>query len=271
MRGEMRSDLWVAGSLAVAVLVTATLSDLASGSERLVLAAAAALGAVVAVGVRHISRLTSRLREAEARESDLAHRATHDPLTGLTNRTLLFERLQLELHRLARNDDLVLVAYLDVDELKVVNDAFGHAAGDDMLLTAASRLTAAVRDVDIVARIGGDEFVVVCAVDDAAAADGLLQRLHAAASVPLRPGGVVGMSLGWALAHSPEDEPGSLVAQADVAMYRAKARRRGEEGSIRWPAAPVAPLAILTCGCPIGYGFHRIRCELEVLDTTAAS
>ncbi len=228
-------DLAAVGSLAALAVVLVVLSDLVPASMAPAATGAVLLLAAAAVGLRHLRRLATRLREAGAREAALAHRATHDPLTGLANRTLLLERLQLELRRLRRNRGSVLVAYLDVDDLKLVNDSCGHAVGDRLLHAAAQRLTTATREVDTVARVGGDEFVVVCAVDDAHAADRLIERLNAAAARPLHPEGDVGLSLGWVLSEDPVDDPTALVAHADEAMYRAKARRRGERGSIWWP------------------------------------
>ena len=240
--------------------MAAVSTSLLTPEARLVLVSVAVVVAVVVVSARHVVHLSGRLREAEAREVALVHQAGHDALTGVTNRALLFERLQLELRRLSRSGGSVLVAYLDVNDLKVVNDSFGHAAGDSMLQTAAERLTSAVRDVDTVARIGGDEFVVVCAVDDDEAAERLIDRLSLAAARALEPGSPVGLSLGWVLACGPDDDPAALVAQADVAMYRAKRARQGQRGSILLPLQHRGGRA--ACGCPAGCGFHLIGCPL---------
>lgn len=215
---------WVVGALAW--------TDAVSVAARLAIAAAAAVVVVLVVGGRHVARLASRLRDAEARQAVSAHQATHDPLTGLANRTLLFERLELELRRLSRSGGAVLVAYLDVNNLKVVNDTGGHAAGDRLLCTVAERLSQAVRDVDTVARIGGDEFVVVCAVANAKAADRLIRRLGRAAAPPPEKKGDLSLSFGWTLTHNPEDDPMTLLARADMAMYRE--RGRGERGATSW-------------------------------------
>ncbi len=267
-QGELRGwwhprfwhDLVTAGALLAGVAVAAVLFDAISPWARFVIVAGATLVAVVVVSARHVAYLTGRLREAEAREVALVHLAGRDSLTGMSNRALLFARLQLELQRLVRNGGSVLVAYLDVNDLKVVNDSFGHAAGDCMLQTAAKRLASAVRDVDTVARIGGDEFVVVCAVDDPEAAERLIERLSLAAARPLEPGDAVGLSLGWVLADGPNDDPAALVAQADVAMYRAKRARQGQRGSILLPLQHRP--GRVACGCPAGYGFHLIGCPL---------
>ncbi len=253
------------GVLWAVVLVAAARSDAASPAVRLLVAVSATLLLALALTGRHIRHLTARLRDADAREVALVHQAGHDPLTGLTNRALLFERLRLELRRLGRSGGSVLVAYLDVNDLKVVNDSFGHGAGDRMLQTSAARLTAAVRDVDTVARIGGDEFVVVSAVDGPEAADRLIERLRAAAAQSLHPVNAVGLSLGWVVTRRPDDEPGALLAQADVAMYRVKRAGRAERGSVRLQGGGDRD----PCGCPGGYGFHLIGCPLAGSDAPA--
>jgi diguanylate cyclase (GGDEF)-like protein len=258
-------DLAVAVSLATAVLLPTALLTALPGPVLLAVGAVVVLLAVVGVSARHGWRLARRLQEVEGNQAALAHRATHDALTGLANRTLLFERLHLDLRRLGRTGGFVLVAYLDVDELKVVNDSFGHAAGDRLVRAAAQRLTRAVRDVDTVARIGGDEFVVTCAVEDVAAAELLIERLGEAAAPSLHPGGDVGLSLGWVLSADPDDDPVALVARADEAMYRTKAERRGQRGSVWWPTTltrDARGALDAACGCPAGYGSHLMSCEV---------
>ena len=93
---------------------------------------------------------------------ELEHRAMHDPLTGLPNRELLMDRLSVALARLGRQGTAVGVLFIDLDGFKEVNDAHGHAVGDELLVSIASRLRREVRDGDTVARYGGDEFVVLC-------------------------------------------------------------------------------------------------------------
>ena len=169
-------------------------------------------------GTLHAGTLARTLRHAVERkrmESELAHRALHDALTGLPNRALLADRLRLALSRLRRTHAAVAVLFLDLDGFKAINDALGHAAGDQFLVEVADRLRGVLRGGDTAARLGGDEFVVLCegvaGVDEA--------RAIAARVVEEVPGGV---SVGVALAVDGTEEPDALVRAADAAMYVAK-------------------------------------------------
>jgi diguanylate cyclase (GGDEF)-like protein/PAS domain S-box-containing protein len=184
--------------------------------------------------VAFLSGIAGLITVAVARhraEQATQHAALHDPLTGLPNRTLALDRLGHALARRRRENVDVAVFALDVDRFKMINDSFGHAAGDDVLLALAPRLTAAVRPSDTVARIGGDEFVVICpAVDATYQATDVAERLGAALSRPLLLGSgehCFTVSIGITLAVSPQDSPASLLRDADAAMYRAKERGRG--------------------------------------------
>src|SRR5207302_1513480 len=107
--------------------------------------------------------------ERKRGEIKLAHDAVHDPLTSLPNRTLLTDRLRMAMARSARRKSLFAVLFLDLDHFKLVNDSLGHLAGDELLVQAAARLQEAVRPGDTVARISGDEFVILC--EDVAGAE----------------------------------------------------------------------------------------------------
>lgn len=111
-------------------------------------------------GERAVALITCDVTARQARETELAHAATHDPLTGLANRTLLLDRLELSMARIGRSCDAVLVMMLDLDSFKSVNDTHGHAAGDQLLRDLADRLDQAMRGGDTVARLSGDEFVI---------------------------------------------------------------------------------------------------------------
>jgi diguanylate cyclase (GGDEF)-like protein len=161
---------------------------------------------------------------AEAR-SRLAHLATHDPLTGLANRSLLFDRLAHALEGARRRSSMVSLVFCDVDGFKRVNDGHGHRGGDHVLVEIARRLDAVARASDTVARIGGDEFVLLLEGGDREGAAALVERIEAAMAEPIvLPNGsevVVRLSVGSAT------DLGGLVAddlldRADAAMYLSK-------------------------------------------------
>ncbi len=160
-------------------------------------------------------------------EERVRHEAVHDPLTGLANRTLLHDRLEHALARSEREGVATGVLFIDLDNFKQVNDQYGHATGDAVLAELGKRLRGAVRPADTVARVGGDEFVVVCEEVDDESALALGERLQQAISLPLTVNGVnhwLSASIGVALGRA---EPDTLLANADTAVYRAKATRRG--------------------------------------------
>ncbi|WP_245160462.1 EAL domain-containing protein [Blastococcus sp. CT_GayMR20] len=170
-----------------------------------------------------IEDITDRL----AFEAKLAHQANHDPLTGLPNRTLL---AQYVAERFQTGAGGLACLFLDLDNFKVVNDSLGHTAGDELLVEVAARLRATVRPGDLVARFGGDEFVVVCEKVDEEAVVALAGRVSEALARPMRLGGVdvrpyasVGVTVQTA-EHTAADE---LIRDCDIAMYQAKAGGKG--------------------------------------------
>ncbi len=164
-------------------------------------------------------------------EEAARHAALHDPLTGLPNRILALDRLEHALARRRREGIDVAVLALDLDRFKTINDALGHAAGDQVLTALAPRLVDTVRPTDTVARLGGDEFVVICpAIGGARGAAEMAEKLAAAAQRPvlLDTGEhVFTISSGITIATSDADTPGSLLRDADAALYRAKERGPG--------------------------------------------
>jgi diguanylate cyclase (GGDEF)-like protein/PAS domain S-box-containing protein len=173
--------------------------------------------------VMQIVDITAR-REAEER---LTRLALYDPLTELPNRTLMYDHLSGALARADRHERAVAVLYLDIDNFKDINDLHGHSVGDAVLIEAAQRLRGCLRDSDTVARMGGEEFVIVCedvTGDDPRDIDALVQRLSESLAEPLPLlGSELGLeaSIGVAVAHGDRD-PDALVRQADTAMYEAK-------------------------------------------------
>jgi diguanylate cyclase (GGDEF)-like protein/PAS domain S-box-containing protein len=165
-------------------------------------------------GRRHVERMIS-------------HLAFHDPLTGLANRTLLRDRLQHSLERSRRAGGLVAVIYLDLDDFKLVNDRFGHPAGDRLLQLVAPRLQGLLRPEDTLARLGGDEFVVVSdRVPSLDAAVAIAERFTRALTPPFEfdtTRVAVTASIGVAVG-GPGIDADRLLAHADRAMYSAKAR-----------------------------------------------
>jgi diguanylate cyclase (GGDEF)-like protein/PAS domain S-box-containing protein len=161
----------------------------------------------------------------------LAERAVRDPLTGLANRSLLEERLRAVLARDGRTGDTSGILFLDLDGFKAVNDEHGHAVGDAVLRQVAGRLTATVRPSDTLARIGGDEFVVLVEGATSDGVEALADRLRAAVNEPIAVGNLtltVGVSVGMAMSQAGGTDPGTLLARADRGMY---AQKRGTAGA----------------------------------------
>ena len=168
------------------------------------------------------------LTERNSFEDELAFQALHDPLTALPNRLLLVDRLELALARAGQEEAGVAVVYVDVDGFKEVNRVHGHGGGDQLLTGIAGRLAAGVGDGGIVARFGGDEFVVVAeGKGDFAAA--LAERLRAALDEPHVLGdALVGISTSIGVATGRHgDPPATLLRDADMALLQAKANGRG--------------------------------------------
>jgi diguanylate cyclase (GGDEF)-like protein/PAS domain S-box-containing protein len=180
-------------------------------------------GTGTVVGASSIARDIS---ERKAFEAQLEHQALHDPLTGLANRTLLQDRLERMLARTQRLGTRVAVLFLDLDDFKVVNDTYGHDAGDRLLMTIADRLEALLRTSDTIARYGGDEFVVACDdVTGLSSVEAIIKRLTTAFGDPFVLAGVeipVTTSIGAKLSSDGNEAPDTLIRDADAAMYQAK-------------------------------------------------
>jgi diguanylate cyclase (GGDEF)-like protein/PAS domain S-box-containing protein len=159
----------------------------------------------------------------------LTHAAVHDPLTGLANRTGLLERLA--------HAERVAVLFLDLDRFKLINDSLGHHVGDQVLEEVAARIAACLRERDIVARFGGDEFVLVLDEADRPTAESVAERVLASLAEPLRVGELelgISASIGICLS-DPALDANDLLRHADSAMYRAK--QRGLGAYVTWESA----------------------------------
>lgn len=175
----------------------------------------------------HLDDITER-KQAEER---LRWLAFHDVVTGLPNRALFEERLSAAVERVAADRGELAVLFIDLDNFKAVNDAFGHRGGDGLLRTVAERLRASVRPTDLVARYGGDEFAIL--IEDAAVAalvGEAVGRIEEELQGPVRldPASVaLSASVGIAVGRPGQREPEAIMREADAAMYRAKLGRRG--------------------------------------------
>jgi diguanylate cyclase (GGDEF)-like protein len=175
-------------------------------------------------------------QELSIEREKLAHQALRDPLTGLPNRTLLYDRMAQALRSTGRYGGSIALLFVDLDDFKMVNDVFGHEAGDALLLDVAQRLRAEIRPSDTAARLGGDEFIVLCERLDDPESDavGVAKRLLAALRRPFELHGEavsISASIGIAVATGGE-APDTLVSRADGAMYQAK----GHRGALRLAA-----------------------------------
>jgi diguanylate cyclase (GGDEF)-like protein/PAS domain S-box-containing protein len=177
------------------------------------------LGPMMIAVVRDISQ---RVRNRAA----LEYLAYHDGLTDLSNRIHLEDRLSLAIADARRYGDRLAMAYIDLDRFKPVNDRFGHAAGDDVLVEVAKRLREGVREQDTVARLGGDEFVVLFPrLSSQEEVESISQRLVERIMEPISVGEhsvSVAASIGIAIFDMREDDSRSLLVKADTAMYAAK-------------------------------------------------
>jgi diguanylate cyclase (GGDEF)-like protein len=171
------------------------------------------------------------ITEQRVSELKIEYMAHHDALTDLANRVLLNERLEQALGRRIHRTEMVAVHHLDLDQFKAVNDTFGHPAGDKLLKIVAERLRALVRETDTIARMGGDEFVIVQApITDPTEATSLAQAIIASISEPFDLDdhqAAIGASVGIAVGPSDGLRPDKLLRNADLALYRAKGDGRG--------------------------------------------
>jgi diguanylate cyclase (GGDEF)-like protein len=180
-----------------------------------------------------VARTEQRVRERIAAEemrvkleSELRRQASHDTLTGLANRALFSDRADHALERRGLSE--LIVCFFDIDDFKDINDSYGHGAGDELLRVIGQRLRECVRPADTVARFGGDEFAVLLEDTQLQGALDVIDRLYASVSTPIRLGEdeevVVQLSVGMTMVSGRDVTSEELLAEADAAMYTAKAR-----------------------------------------------
>lgn len=182
----------------------------------------------------HVTSILALVEDVSARvlaQEQLRHLALHDSLTRLPNRNGLAERLTNALARAHRTRDPVALLFIDLDGFKTVNDQFGHASGDEVLCEITRRLKLAVRETDVVARFGGDEFVVLLDTEVAAGTpDVVCSRVFAALALPCsfsNGQARIGASIGVAMHPPLPNHADDLIKRADAAMYAAKQAGKG--------------------------------------------
>jgi diguanylate cyclase (GGDEF)-like protein len=166
------------------------------------------------------------LEERQALQEALLHQAFYDKLTGLPNRALLFDRLQHAFLEAVRHQQALSMIFVDLDGFKTVNDRFGHAIGDQLLIEVATRMLSVTRQEDTLARLGGDEFTVL--IKDPLSLDtpiGVANRMLDRIAEPYSLSGIevnISASIGVSLHYPRGDQPEDLLRDADHAMYQAK-------------------------------------------------
>src|SRR5690606_31713037 len=182
----------------------------------------------------------ARLRLAQA---ELAHRATHDPLTGLPNRTLITDRLAAQIRRMEQGAPPPTAVFVGLDHFKLINDTLGHAVGDRVLAGVAERLRAVVPATDTVGRFGGDEFVLLFDYVDDSRALAMIERIATELTRPLDTLDTLHYltpSIGWGVPPVAGGDAETLLKNVDLAMYQAK--QRGRNNVVRY--APELGVAV---------------------------
>lgn len=206
-------------------------------------------GLLLALFVSLFPVLRRATRQIDSHMEEMEHQALHDSLTGLPNRVLFHDRIELALANARRSRGRAAVLLLDLDGFKEINDALGHASGDGLLRELALRLKRTLRDTDTVARLGGDEFGVVMPATGADDVRETAMRIHDAVEEPFEIGGLalaVKTSIGGVLYPDDATDSDTLVRFADVAMYAAKRNKSRIE--LYSPAVDVSSRESLTLG-----------------------
>ncbi|HKJ95268.1 MAG TPA: diguanylate cyclase [Gammaproteobacteria bacterium] len=180
--------------------------------------------------LQFVSRQVATAIERKRAETQLQHMARHDALTGLPNRTVFHDRVDVALRRARRTGEHLGVLYLDLNGFKRINDTYGHEVGDLLLTEVAKRIAGCLRESDTVARMGGDEFtVLLTGIHGSACARLVADKVHVAIGLPYELGGEtfsLSASIGMAVYPEQGDDRVSLFRHADDSMYQAKGMRR---------------------------------------------
>ena len=208
--------------------------DLYSRDAQVLSAEEVVSGQILAdVAAAYIFNAQARVDATESAEA-MRHRALHDPLTKLPNRLLMEDRLQQALAKSERADTRTGLLFLDLDRFKAVNDTYGHLVGDRLLIAVAHRLSSTLRPGDTLARVAGDEFLVVCeGISDLEHAEQIADRIRAVLEAPfaIDPNAIiVSTSIGVAVA-DPSEQAADLILHADGALYEAKRRGGAQSAS----------------------------------------
>ena len=229
--GRLRqsTSLSVGGNWTVAVLGRPVAEGLGGDQQGWLLFG---MGTLITVLVMLLARSREHALDLVAQKTrELRHRALHDALTGLPNRVLALDRGEQMLARARRNETAVAALYVDLDGFKPVNDTYGHAAGDELLRGVADRLRRVVRESDTASRLAGDEFVVLLDISHLEiapelVADRMLEALREPYELAAAGGRTVSVTASVGIAVGRHESAEALLADADAAMYAAKAAGR---------------------------------------------
>ncbi|HJU50563.1 MAG TPA: EAL domain-containing protein [Pseudogulbenkiania sp.] len=180
--------------------------------------------------VQYYEGMLQDISERKRLEAQLQHQATHDALTSLPNRAVLLERLSQAIADAKRHDEQCAVCFIDLDRFKWINDSFGHEVGDELLKVVAQRMSASLRESDMIARIGGDEFILLLQhLVDAESITRIVDRVAACLTEPLLVAGrylTITCSMGYSVYPDDGQSAAELLRFADMAMFHAKDQGR---------------------------------------------
>lgn len=182
---------------------------------------------------RMLISIVTDITERKKAEERITYLAYHDDLTGLANRKLFYEKLNIELERTFRNGDKNAILFIDLDNLKQINDSYGHEAGDLLLKEVANRIKSNIREIDLAARMGGDEFtVLIVDIKNRDAAEAVMQKIYGLLDKPLLINGVptqIQASIGFSIFPDDGRDMNQLISKADNEMYAVKLKKKNRK------------------------------------------